>query len=773
MSPDTHPRPHSVNTPPTTSQSQPAPRSASASASPSPHASPTHPPAPPQMPTTTKNNSNSNLKRKTPPSHAGEDIADVEPDDRKPLVLPPGADLPAGLGAGEYAAGRVLCAACGAAVSFRDEGPGHAGGTFTLRHWEAHRLSCPSAGASANANASSQSQHAHPHSHPLPHAHQASYAHAHAHAHAHALSYPPPPAPSPLSVSAPGPPLKRRRAKRTEEERIAYLRADTHVAQFEAYRVLCASCDKWIRLRPNSTYCSIPWDAHRKSCLAKKMHSHGNAAAHSQGAGNGHANARPASSYARALEELARDPNVRRVEADRLLCAMCEKWIALPLGANAPDADPSAQHQVWQAHRAACQKTVAALRSIAAAANGSAPRSPPPARERPLSSSSGASQALPPTAPHAATHAPAPAPAPPSQSQPQPHPPPPPPPPPHHTHPQSVHAHAPPAVRLPLPDAPHLVMDLSPSNYAAPHESRRRNAEQRAATLRADVLIRAVEPNRVFCSLCTKWVQLRQDSSYCAYPWLQHRGKCLARYQRRAQRASELAAQKGGRRPPCASGAPPVLPRASVDEEEPESEEGAGGPGRSPRRPAPPAHPPRAIPAGYAAAAAPAAWPKPKPKLAAAADGHGHGHGESERDGDGDGEGDDVDADGDSYMEDDAAPASANGNARVPPTPSGASASAILRRAMPAGLADLDSPSGRRGFVWASVEYLFRTTHEASDDLSVSALLAYVNAAMPTDKHEDFDTGEVARAAAALAARGRSFVLEGDMIRVRSGGEGA
>lgn len=57
------------------------------------------------------------------------------------------------------------------------------------------------------------------------------------------------------------PPTKRRRAKRTEEQRISYLRADPYVAQFEAYRVLCASCDKWIRLRPNSTYCSIPWDS--------------------------------------------------------------------------------------------------------------------------------------------------------------------------------------------------------------------------------------------------------------------------------------------------------------------------------------------------------------------------------------------------------------------------------------------------------------------------------------------------------------------------------
>lgn len=71
--------------------------------------------------------------------------------------------------------------------------------------------------------------------------------------------------------------------------------------------------------------------------------------------------------------------------------------------------------------------------------------------------------------------------------------------------------------------------DLNPNNFAPIQESRRRNAEQRAATLRADTLIGEVEPNRVFCSLCQKWVQLRQDSSFCAYPWLQHRGKCLAR----------------------------------------------------------------------------------------------------------------------------------------------------------------------------------------------------------------------------------------------------
>jgi hypothetical protein len=53
--------------------------------------------------------------------------------------------------------------------------------------------------------------------------------------------------------------------------------------------------------------------------------------------------------------------------------------------------------------------------------------------------------------------------------------------------------------------------------------------------------------------------------------------------------------------------------------------------------------------------------------------------------------------------------------------------------------------------------------------MSVSALLTYLNAAMPTDKHEDFDTGEVARAAGALAAREKErYALEGDMLRLLS-----
>lgn len=65
---------------------------------------------------------------------------------------------------------------------------------------------------------------------------------------------------------------RRRRAKRTTQERIEYFETDPYVAKFEAYRVLCASCDKWIQLRRNCKYSSIPWDLHRKNCLAKKVY---------------------------------------------------------------------------------------------------------------------------------------------------------------------------------------------------------------------------------------------------------------------------------------------------------------------------------------------------------------------------------------------------------------------------------------------------------------------------------------------------------------------
>ncbi|KAL0957575.1 hypothetical protein HGRIS_001359 [Hohenbuehelia grisea] len=60
-----------------------------------------------------------------------------------------------------------------------------------------------------------------------------------------------------------------------------------------------------------------------------------------------------------------------------------------------------------------------------------------------------------------------------------------------------------------------------------------------------------------------------------------------------------------------------------------------------------------------------------------------------------------------------------------------------------------------------SIEHLFSTSYDsATDDLPVAALLAYVNAAMPPAKHEEYGTAEVTRAVTALAEKGASYLRE-------------
>lgn len=78
---------------------------------------------------------------------------------------------------------------------------------------------------------------------------------------------------------------------------------------------------------------------------------------------------------------------------------------------------------------------------------------------------------------------------------------------------------------------------------------------------------------------------------------------------------------------------------------------------------------------------------------------------------------------------------------------------------------DSDSLTHRKQFIFGSVEYLFSTTYESTDDMSISVLLTYLNAAMPPDKHEDFDTTEVVRAVAAMKEKGR-VIFEGDILRL-------
>jgi hypothetical protein len=78
-----------------------------------------------------------------------------------------------------------------------------------------------------------------------------------------------------------------------------------------------------------------------------------------------------------------------------------------------------------------------------------------------------------------------------------------------------------------VPESSSSATSLTPSTNL--NDVRRRNAEQRAATLQKDPLIGQVEPLRVFCVLCQKWIHLRKDLPYCSYPWSQHKSKCVRR----------------------------------------------------------------------------------------------------------------------------------------------------------------------------------------------------------------------------------------------------
>lgn len=74
----------------------------------------------------------------------------------------------------------------------------------------------------------------------------------------------------------------------------------------------------------------------------------------------------------------------------------------------------------------------------------------------------------------------------------------------------------------------------------------------------------------------------------------------------------------------------------------------------------------------------------------------------------------------------------------------------------------------RLAFIALSVRHLYRTSYNAraGDELTAMALVNYLNAALPADKHEEFDLPEVTKAVAG-ALRERGVVrLEGDVVRL-------
>jgi len=204
-------------------------------------------------------------------------------------------------------------------------------------------------------------------------------------------------------------------------------------------------------------------------------------------------------------------------------------------------------------------------------------------------------------------------------------------------------------------------------------------------------------------------VQLRQDSSYCAYPWLQHRGKCLTRHQRSTQRSKDLT--EPGEQTAELQEHDQLLADDETDWMEDDLEQQQGLP-------------------DYMEGSRLSSITQARRSAS-------HSSGKRK-----------VQASEDNSLDFDH-PTTFN----------------RLARRLSTGFADLDSSSGRTAFIFTSILYLFTTTYKASDDLTISSLLTYLNAAIPPDKHEDFDTAEVIRGAAALQIRG-NIIFEGDILRL-------
>jgi hypothetical protein len=324
------------------------------------------------------------------------------------------------------------------------------------------------------------------------------------------------------------------------------------------------------------------------------------------------------------------------------------------------------------------------------------------------------------------------------------------------TAPSSARASSSPLCRGP---AFRTTQDFAPIDFHPSQESRRRNAEHRAAALRADPLVAKVEPGRAFCSLCKKWVQLRQDSSYCAYPWLQHRGKCLMRLwvltlsdavliliidlsNKRREKSTHCTTANDG----LAESDSEMELDSDHTTKDLENNEVHHAYDHSPE---------------YTRSGTNAYL-------------HGHHRGIHR---------------GISRKEPEPEKPPSLHAARVAGECGDFGSPDSSRRTYmrgkshtnPGRLADLDSSSGRyvtcwcasntvhslndrRKFVFASIHYLFSTTYEVSDDMTISALLTFLNAAMPQDKHEDFDTRELVKAVAEFHEQGY-VSFEGDTLR--------
>ncbi|KAI0048125.1 hypothetical protein FA95DRAFT_1126820 [Auriscalpium vulgare] len=130
--------------------------------------------------------------------------------------------------------------------------------------------------------------------------------------------------------------------RRTEEDRIAFFRAQSACGDVEPHRAFCNSCETWVPLNATRRYVMRPWTVHSRQCKSASASAKPESKASPRKADDDESDAEDDQSNIQSTS----DKSVRKSEAERqayfeadpraeevrpfeVLCKTCHKWIKL------------------------------------------------------------------------------------------------------------------------------------------------------------------------------------------------------------------------------------------------------------------------------------------------------------------------------------------------------------------------------------------------------------------------------------------------------------
>jgi len=158
------------------------------------------------------------------------------------------------------------------------------------------------------------------------------------------------------------------RVRRTEAERIQLMEADPNCGEMEPHRVYCTSCEKWVNLGKQQTYALRPWDKHRARCNQKQSgeparrritlgpaEDEDDDTASVAASCVAHSERSVRRTEPERLAFLESEPNAESVEADKVMCKVCHKWVKLSTKQRYALGN-------WQAHQRRCSGAIPSSR---------------------------------------------------------------------------------------------------------------------------------------------------------------------------------------------------------------------------------------------------------------------------------------------------------------------------------------------------------------------------------------------------------------------------